>query len=60
MTIGQEAEMADAVEPVRDGVLQEPSDELLGGQRHDLGVAVMAIVLPGEAELTIDELDEAA
>src|SRR5271166_3313646 len=34
--IGEEAEVADAVEPVRDGMQQEVPDEFIGGERHRL------------------------
>ena len=37
-------DMADAVEPVRHGVQQEPPHELIGGERHRLGLAVVAVV----------------
>ena len=43
--------VADAMEAVRQGVQQEAADELVGVKRHDLGLAVMAIVLPAEADL---------
>ena len=45
--------MPDAVEPIRHGVQQEPPHELIGSQRHDPGLAVMTVVLPGEANMTI-------
>jgi len=60
MAIGEEADMADAVEAVGHGMLQEAADELVRGERHDLGPAVLAIVLPGKADLTIIELHQAA
>lgn len=52
--------MADPMKPVRDGVLQEPSDELIDGERHDLGLVVMAVVFPGETNLTIEHVDQSA
>jgi len=55
VTVGEEAEMANAVEPIRYGVQQEPPHELIGGERHHLGLAVVAVVFPGEADLTIVE-----
>lgn len=60
MTVGEEADMSDAVEPVRNRVLQEPPHELVGGQFHHLGLAVTAVVLPGETDLTISELGQSA
>ena len=49
MAVGEEAVVADAMEAVGQGVQQEAADELVGVERHDLGLAVMAIVLPAEA-----------
>ena len=34
MAVGQEAEVADALKPGRQGVDQETADELIGGERH--------------------------
>jgi hypothetical protein len=52
----READVADAVETIRHGVQQEPANELVGNERHHLGLAVMAIVFPGEADLAVGEL----
>src|ERR1700712_3713704 len=52
MAIGQKAKMADAVEAVGHGMQEKPAHELAGGQGHQLGLAVMAVVLPGEADPT--------
>ncbi len=60
MAVGKEADVADAMKPARDGVLQEATDELVGGERHHLGFAVLTIVLPGEADLAIVEPDQTA
>ena len=47
--------MADAVEPLGQDVEQEPADELVGGQRHDLlpvGVTpAVILVAEGDAGL---------
>jgi hypothetical protein len=40
MAVRREADMADAVEPVRHGVQQEPPNELVGSER------VITLVLP--------------
>jgi hypothetical protein len=40
-----------SVERIRHGVQQEPPNELIGSERHHLGLAVMAIVFPGEVDL---------
>src|ERR1700712_317981 len=60
MAIGQKAKMADAVEAVGHGMQQKPAHELAGGQGHQLGLAVMAVVLPGEADLAVSEPSQAA
>ena len=51
MAVREEANMADAVEPIRHGVQQESPNEFVGSERHHLGLAVMAIVFPGEVDL---------
>ena len=60
MAIGEEADVADPVEAVGHGVLQEAADEFVSGERHHLGLAVLAIVFPGEADLAVVEPDQAA
>src|SRR3954454_16866880 len=60
MAIGEEADVADTVETIGQGMLQEAADELVGRERHDLGPGVLAIVLPGEADLTVGEPHQAA
>ena len=39
MAVGEEAVVADAMEAVGQGVQQEAADELVGVERHDLGLA---------------------
>lgn len=34
------------------------TDELVGSERHQLGLAVLAIVLPGEADLSLEQRDQ--
>src|SRR6476661_762473 len=60
MAVGEEADMADAMKPVRHGMQQEPPDELVGVERHDLGLAVVAVVLPGEADLAARKPSQSA
>ena len=60
MAVGEEAEVADAMEAVRQDVQQEAADELVGVERHHLGLAVVAIVLPAEADLAVVEADQPA
>src|SRR3981189_1867728 len=56
--IGEEAVVANAMEAVRQGMQQESADELVGIERHHLGLAVLAVVLPGEADLAVKERDQ--
>ncbi len=60
MAVGEEADVTGAVKAVGQRMLQEATDELVGRERHDLGPAVLAIVLPGKADLTIVKADQAA
>ena len=60
VTIGKEADVADAMKTAGHGVLQEATDELVGGERHHLGLAVLTIVLPGEADSAIVEPEQTA
>ena len=60
MTVGEEAVVADAMESVWKGVQQEASDELVGAQGHDLGLVVVAIVLPPEADLSLVQAHKTA
>jgi hypothetical protein len=59
MAVGEEADVADPVEAIGHGVLQEATNEFVGRERHDLGFAVLPIVLPGEADLAVVEPDQA-
>jgi hypothetical protein len=51
LAVGEEAVVANPVEAIWQGMQQETADELVGIERHQFGVAVLAIVFPGEAEL---------
>ena len=53
--IGEEAIVADAVKAVRQGVQEKATNELTGIERHHLGFAILPIVLPGKAHLTVGE-----
>ena len=52
--------MANALQAVRQGVQKEASDELLGSERHDLGIAALTIVAPAEADVAVVEIDQPA
>ena len=60
LSVGHEAEVADAVETIGQRVKEEAADELVGLQLHDLGDTGLAIVLPGEGDMIVVEGDEAA
>jgi hypothetical protein len=58
--IGEKAVVADAMEAIRQGVKQKTPDERVGGERHYLGFAVVAVVVPAEADLSIGKRDQPA
>jgi hypothetical protein len=60
LAVGEEAVVANPVEAIRQGMQQETADELVGIERHQFGLAVLAIVFPGEADLAIKERDQPA
>ncbi len=60
MSIGHEAEVSNAMEAVRQGVQQEAPDELVGRQLHDLCRVVVSVILPGEPDMIVVDLDHAA
>ena len=48
MAVGKEADVADAMKTSGHGVLEEPTDELIGGERHHLGFAVLTVKVGDE------------
>ncbi len=58
--IGEEAVIANAMKAVRQGMQKKAADELVGIERHHLGLAVLPIILPGEADLVVGERDQPA
>ena len=56
---GEEAEVADVVEVFGQDMEQEAADELFGGEGQGLEAAVMAVVAPAEADLTVLDGEEA-
>ena len=51
--VRQEPEVADAAEALWQNVEQKATDELIGFERHHLGLVVVTIVLPTEADMAI-------
>ena len=56
--VRQESEVPDAAEPFWQDVEQEATDELISIERHHLGLAVRAIILPTEADATVLAVEE--
>ena len=59
MAIGKQAVMTNAVKAVRNGVKQEPADELVGIERHYLLPAARSIIPPSECDSIAIDADEA-
>ena len=59
IAIGEEAVIADALEPIRQNVKQEPADEFVGAKSHDLLAVVIAIVLPAKLNLPVIDIEQA-
>ena len=60
VAIGEESEVANAMEAVRQYVEQEASHELVGLQTHGLDGAAVAIVLPGSGVMIVIAVLDAA
>ena len=60
MSIGHEAEVTNAMEAFRQGVQQEATNELVVGLLHDLCRVVVSVILPGEPDMIVVDLDDAA
>lgn len=50
--------MADTMEAIRQSMLEKPSDEFTGVERHELGFAVMAIILPAEGNRLLGDVGD--
>jgi len=59
IAVGKEAVMADALEAVGQDVEEKATDELLGLERHVLDARAVPIVLPGERDVVVGDLDKA-
>ena len=60
VTVGHEAEVANAMEAVGQGVKEEAANELAGLELHDLGDAALTVILPSKGDMVVVEGDEAA
>jgi hypothetical protein len=59
MAIAEKAVIADSMEALGQDMHKETADELIGGEGHDLPLAMMAIILPGETHLAVVDLAQA-
>ena len=59
LAVGEEAEVADADQPLRQDVDQEASEKLIRRDGHHLLLAGLSVVLPSEGDLIVLEADEA-
>ena len=60
VAVGHEAEVADAMEAVGQGVKEEAANEFAGRELHDLGGAGLTVILPSKGDMVVVEGDEAA
>jgi len=60
IAIGEEAVVADAVEAVRQRVEKKAADELGGVERHHFDDAILAVILPCEADLAVFKREQPA
>ena len=58
-SIAQEAIVADAMESRGEDVEEEAPDELLGRERHDFRLIVVAVVAPVECDLPVFDIHDA-
>ena len=59
MTIGEEAVVANTLEPIRKDVEQKATQELVRVEPHDLRLRSVGIVAPVESDVGVVEGDEA-
>ncbi len=60
VAVGHEAEVPDAMEAGWQDMEQEAPHEFAGVERHHLVAALVAVVLPAEADLAVGEIEEPA
>src|SRR5437867_3519838 len=59
VAVGQDPEMSNTDEPVRDDMEQEPTEELLRFELHDLACVGVGVVLPAEPNHSVFETEDA-
>jgi hypothetical protein len=59
IAIGEEAEIANSLEPVGENVKQEPTDEFVGTERHRLVTVAIAIILPAKRNPAVIDIEQA-
>ncbi len=58
LSVGEEAEVANAHEAWRQQVQQEASEELIGGEGHDAFAVAMRGISPAEADVSVGESNQ--
>lgn len=53
MAIAEKAVIADVMEALGQDMQKKTTDELIGGEGHDLRLVMMAIILPGETHVAV-------
>ena len=59
IAIGEEAEVANALESIGQHVKEEAADEFVSIERHRLVLAVMAIIFPAKRDLAVIDIEQA-
>jgi hypothetical protein len=59
IAIGEEAEIANTLEPVGKHVKEEPTDEFVSTKRHRLVSVAIAIILPAKLNLAVIDIEQA-
>ena len=59
-SVGEEAEVANAAEALGQDVREKAAHELVGVQRHRLGLVLGAIILPSKADAAILAIEKTA
>ncbi len=59
IAIGEEAEIANTLEPVGKYVKQEPTDEFVSAERHRLVTVAIAIIFPAKLNRAVIDIEQA-